>query len=154
MPHVQTYFFAAQLQHFTGWNKSDAPDPSKPLLINPITTYPAISHMEMGFPAPPRQCPTVRLIKKLWSSIKRRLGINGFLTSTPIWQNRFYTELAKLSGHSRWEAAGVKYLHQIFDDLGLKSYNKLKEKFPLFNTSIFSEVMQLDLRAAARPCAW
>lgn len=86
---------------------------SKLLLINPDTTYSALSHMEMGFPSAPSLCPTVCLLKKLWDSIKRRLGVDGFLSSTPIWRNKFYAELAKLSGYSQWEVTGIKYFASI-----------------------------------------
>lgn len=64
VPYAQAYFFTAQKQHFTGWNLPNAPDPSKYLLINPNTAYTALSHMEMGFPTAPSQCPTICLFKK------------------------------------------------------------------------------------------
>lgn len=37
----------------------------------------------------------------------------GFLANTPIWDNRFYSELGKLPNGSVWISAGVKVFSAI-----------------------------------------
>lgn len=56
---------------------------------------------------------TVVLLKTLWSNIKKMLGIRGFLTHTPLWQNLSYKEVLKLNMFQDWKRAGLRYIFQL-----------------------------------------
>lgn len=72
--HPQMYYFAAQLQHFMGWDLETTTDPSRNLLIGPDTAYTTLSHMVMGLPKITFNCPTAQLLMKVWKGVKNTLG--------------------------------------------------------------------------------
>lgn len=127
VPHPQTYYFVAQLQHFTGWDLATVSDSSRVLLMDPNTSYTILSHMEMGFPTVISRCPTIQLQSKL----KHRLGLTGFLSQTPIWHDRYYKDLTKFDKQPVWEKVGIEYFTQVINNSVMKPYPQMVLEFPL-----------------------
>lgn len=68
---------------------------------------------------------------KLWKAIRQRLGLTGYFSYTPIWNNRLYMELTKLGTFTTWMQAGIKYISQLYADAGVNPFPRLLSECPL-----------------------
>lgn len=74
----------------------------------------ALTYLEAGFMHLEPTAPMVVLLKTLWSFLKNMLGIQSFLTHTPLWRKFIYKEVLKLEGFQEWERAGLCYIFQLY----------------------------------------
>lgn len=124
------YYYAAQLQHFAGWDLTTVADSSRDLLVSPDTGY------SVFFSYDP-----ISLSQK-WRSGKHRLELKGFLPKMLIWHNQFYKHLAKIDKHLVWEKVGIGYISQVLNDPVMKLYNQMILEFP-FLRGYYYQYIQL-----------
>lgn len=68
-------------------------------------------------------------MQKLWATVKKHLGITGFLKETTLWYNPSYKELSKLEGFQTWEALAIRYISQVYSQNVLECFLELQEEF-------------------------
>ena len=145
VPHARYYFVASQLQHLGGWGEEDAEDPIRLLVVPCGSELSALSHLEAGLTHLSGSLPTVRLLNSLWKYTRALLRIKGICSFTPIWDNKYFTELLKLENFRSWEIAGIRYITQLYRGMTLKSFTDLREEFSLHR---FQFYRYLQLRHA------
>lgn len=115
----------------------DTLDPIRRLLDISSDDAIALSTLEAGYAHLDRRLPSIALLKTLWSYIKWLLGVQGFLTLTPIWRNTYCRELLKLKGFRDWEASGLQFLSQLYNGPVLKSFLEVQAEFGIPRTNFF-----------------
>lgn len=79
----------------------DLTDPIRRLLVTPDENISALDCLEAGYMNLDPKALTVMLLKTLWSYIKKMLGIQGFLTYTPLRRDLNYREIMRGLGTRR-----------------------------------------------------
>lgn len=115
----------------------DSMDPIHRLLSPPGDDISALPCLEMEIMHLDSKAPTTVLLKTLWFYIKKMLGMQGFLTHTPLWHNLSYKEMLKLKGFREWEEAGLRYISQLYSGSTLNSFMDIQAEFALPRCQFF-----------------
>lgn len=131
VPNPKLYFYASQLQHLSGLGLLNDFDSVENMLRTGTLNTSVLAILEAGLLHLPQTAPTIVLLKKLWSTVKSKLQVLGFLAETPLWNNPNLAEVYKLEGFQLWRNAGIHNISQLFHQNILKSFMELQSKFGL-----------------------
>lgn len=131
LPNPWLYYLASQLQHIVR-----VVHPPQELELNLF-----YSEEEGGgwsetlhFSKSNKLHPTYVLMQKVWNTVRMMQGVQGFTKYSPIWDNNYFPEIAKLQYGTKWKQFGISHLSYIFQDERLRSFS---ETFRLTSTMHF-----------------
>lgn len=128
VPHPQSYFLAAQLQHLKG-SKDPIGGINKELMILGAPHKTVLEVLEADSFG--NKTPTVRLAMKIWKAVKLLSGQGGVTECTPLWDNRNLQELETIGRIKEWEIKGINRLVQLYEGRMLKTFTTLREEYDI-----------------------
>ena len=135
VPHPRTYFLASQLQHMVGCGIQNSGNNGFRLILLRSPHKILIEALEAD--SLHYQCPTVKLINKVWQTTKALLGYTGVTEYAPLGHNENLTELKDIEIPKIWENQGItRVLHMYEGDL-IKTFSKLRSEFNIPNKTFF-----------------
>lgn len=144
VPHPRCYFLAAQLQHL-GSGIDPVGDNNGGIVTAGTPHKSVLEALEANSFA--YRTPTIKLITKVWKSIKALKGMGGETRFTPLWDNKNLQELIQIGKIRIWETKGIVKLVQLYNGSTLKTFSSLKEEFDVPNHSYYN---YLQIRHALR----
>lgn len=81
--------------------------------------------------------PTLKLITKVWHASKTIIGYSGLTEYTPIWDNKYLTDLILMGKIKEWEVSGIGKLAQLYGGSTLKSFAELRGEYDIPNHSFY-----------------
>lgn len=88
------------------------------------------------------QFPSMILMVKVWDEMKRIMGFDGITRYHPIWEKGRLEQLGKLQGFAEWYTQGIYYLHQLYSNSHLKTFEDIRAEFGI-QSSRFYQYLQL-----------
>lgn len=82
--------------------------------------------------------PTIKLIVRLWKTVKKLMRYEGLTDYTLIWNNCNLQEILKIGKVRVWENLGIKRLRQLYSGNTLKKFPELVREFKIPQSSLFS----------------
>lgn len=82
--------------------------------------------------------PTIKLITKIWKTVKKQMRYNGFTDYTPTWNNRNLQEILKIGKVRELENQGINRLRQLYTGNTLKKFPELECEFNLPQSTFFT----------------
>lgn len=135
LPHPESYFYSTQLQQLLGCGIPKGGTPNGKLLLLSSTHNTIIEALEAD--AFHDKFPTIKLIIKLWKTVKKKMGYGALTAYSPIWNNHNLQEVLKIGIFREWEKLGLSKLSQLYNDFGLKKFSELVGEFKLPRGSFF-----------------
>lgn len=59
--------------------------------------------------------PTLKMITKVWQSVKRLTGYKGVTEYSTLWHNKYLQELLVVGKIKEWEKQGIRRLAQLYE---------------------------------------
>ncbi|XP_073455487.1 cysteine protease ATG4A isoform X2 [Aquarana catesbeiana] len=137
VPNSRLYFFAAQLQHWCGWEEIDDQDPIQNIIMTQFKPLPLVQRIVSHRFYEKRKFPTFYLIHKLWETIRIITQHKGYKRHMPIWENFCLPEMNKIPEFLECKRAWIHFLYQIFEGDTLLPFSILKDRFQLSKVNFY-----------------
>lgn len=105
----------------------------------------------------PEEILTLKMIIKVWQTVRKIMGYNGISEYSPIWNNKYLHELLTIDKNKLWERCGVSRLIQLYEGDTLKSFEDLRQDYGIPNQIFYSYLQirhSLGEQFSAQPLAW
>lgn len=73
--------------------------------------------------------PTYPPMQKIWNKVRMMQNVTGFTRYSPIWDNNYYHEVAKLQCGVKWRQYGIIHMPHIFSNGKLRPFSELQSTF-------------------------
>lgn len=90
----------------------------------------------------PHRSLTLKLIAKVWQSVKIVMGYKEITECAPIWNNRQLQELVLMEKINEWEESGIGQLAQLYEGSTLKTFVELRREYGI-PTNLFYRYLQI-----------
>lgn len=124
MPHPERYYLSSQLQHLMGCDVPGGGTPNGRIVLTEASHNTIIETLEadsFGY-----RSPTIKMITKIWKTVKKQMGYNGLTEYTPLWNNYNLRETLPLGKVREWEIHGIKRLRQLYLGNTFKKFSDLR----------------------------
>lgn len=135
VPHPRGYFLAAQMQQLGRGSGPNGHNRRELMIMGaPHGTVTEVLEANSFL----HKSPTIKLMKKVWNTIKDMKGMGGLMKCTPLWNNKNLEELKEIGKIKSWEMRGINKLSQLYNQNTLKTFGSLKEEFGIPDHSYYS----------------
>lgn len=155
VPHLFSYYLAAQLQQLGGCATMGGENISVKIMLQGNLHNSVAEALEAD--SLQRESSTPKMITKVWQTVKRIMGYKGVSEHLPIWHNKYLHELLTIEKNRLWERYGVSRLIQLYEGDTLKSFAELRQEYGVPNKIFYSYLQirhALGMQLRDQPLIW